>query len=254
MWSFVAAGAVTINPNNLPNWFNEQNSSPDSHIDVDSAWRKEILEKLRQRQEKINELTCKAKYEKAVELSSWIKSAEARYQRPSSLEFEDCLIELEWVSGSSASTPTSLNPTTQKDSDSGTFTVLNPDGVTTKIQFSLSAITCIMCCSEPASPRLAIHVTTLVSSNCSPVRLLFSSDAEMEDWLSHLTSVCCQINEVMAKPANNSIWTTTDLGDVFVFDPANMKAQQWDNVTNSYKQEMDVTTLETPYYNTLYNG
>ncbi|XP_073842358.1 tectonin beta-propeller repeat-containing peroxin 23 [Musca autumnalis] len=254
MWSYITAGAVSVNPSNLPNWFNDQSSSPDSHINIDSAWRNDILEKLRQRQEKFNTAISQARYEKAVELSSWIKSAEARYIRPGCQDFEDCLIELEWVSGSSATTPTSQNPTFQKDSDSGTFTVLNPDGVTTKIQFSLSAITCVMCCSEPASPRLAIHVTSLVNSNCSPVRLLFSSDTEMEDWLSHLTSVCCQINEVGAKPANNSIWATTELGDVFVFDPANMKAQQWESATNCYKQEMDVSTLETPYYNTLYNG
>lgn len=58
----------------------------------------------------------------------------------------------------------------------------------------------------------------------------------------------------MGKPANNSIWTTTDLGDVFVFDPCNMKAQQLDAAENSYKQVMDVTAMETPYYNTLYNG
>ncbi|KAM7358465.1 tectonin beta-propeller repeat-containing peroxin 23 [Cochliomyia hominivorax] len=252
MWSYIAAGAVTVDPANIPNWFNEQ-LSPDGRLDVDANWRKDILEKLQKRQEKINQVPNLSKYEKAVELSSWIKSAEARYQRPNSMEFEDCLIELEWVSGNSASTPTTHNPSTAKDSDSGTFTVLHPDGVTTKIQFSLSAITCVQCCSEPASPRLAIHAPNL-PSNCSPVRLQFGSDAEMEDWLSHLTSVCCQINEVVGKPANNSIWTTTDLGDVFVFDPCNMKAQQLDTVGNCYKHEMDVSTMETPYYNTLYNG
>lgn len=252
MWSYIAAGAVTVDFACLPNWFNEQ-SSLDSRLEVDAPWRKCILENLKKRQEKLNNLPNLSKYEKAVELSSWIKSAEARYQRPNTLEFEDCLIELEWVSGNSASTPTTQNPRTQKDSDSGTFTVLHPDGVTTKIQFSLSAITCVQSCSEPASPRLAIHAPCLPSA-CSPVRLQFASDAEMEDWLSHLTSVCCQINEVMGKPANNSIWTTTDLGDVFVFDPCNMKSQQLDTAENCYKQVMDVTTMETPYYNTLYNG
>lgn len=252
MWSYIAAGAVTVDPSIIPNWFNEQ-LSPDGRLDVDANWRKDILEKLQKRQETLNKIPNFSKYEKAVELSSWIKSAEARYQRPNSLEFEDCLIELEWVSGNSASTPTTQNPSTQKYSDSGTFTVLHPDGVTTKIQFSLSAVTCVQCCSEPASPRLAIHAPCL-PSNCSPVRLQFGSDAEMEDWLSHLTSVCCQINEVMGRPANNSIWTTTDLGDVFVFDPCNTKAQQLDIVGNCYKQEMDVSTMETPYYNTLYNG
>lgn len=241
-----------MDSSNIPNWFNDQ-SSPDARLEVDAIWRQQLLSQLQRRQEKINALPNLLKYEKAIELSSWIKSAEARYQRPNSLEFEDCLIEFEWVSGNSASTPTTQNPTTQKDTDTGTFTVLHPDGVTTKIQFSLSAITCVQCCSEPASPRLAIHVACL-AANCSPVRLQFGSDAEMEDWLSHLTSACCQINEVMGRPANNSIWATTDLGDVFVFDPFNVKSQQKDATENCYKQVMDVSTMETPYYNTLYNG
>ncbi|GBP08943.1 Tectonin beta-propeller repeat-containing protein [Eumeta japonica] len=196
MWSCIAAGAVTVDSCNMPNWFNEQ-SSTDARLEIDANWRKHILNQLKERQEKINALPNLSKYEKAIELSSWIKSAEARYQRPNSLEFEDCRIELEWVSGNSASTPTTQNPTTQKDTDSGTFTVLHPDGVTTKIQFSLAAITCVQCCSEPASPRLAIHASCL-AANCSPVRLQFGSDAEMEDWLSHLPLLAVKLMKLWA--------------------------------------------------------
>ncbi|KAI9586935.1 tectonin beta-propeller repeat-containing protein [Glossina fuscipes] len=252
MWLCVTAGAVTINPNNLPNWFNEQVAA-DGCVDVNAPWRKDILEKLQKRQLALNSIPNLGLYEKAVELSSWIKSAEARYQRPDTLECEDCLIELEWVSSNAASTPTTQNPSVSRATDSGTFTVLHPDGVTTKIQFSLSAITCVQCCSEPASPRLAIHAPCL-PTNCSPVRLLFLSDAEMEDWLSHLTSVCCQINEVSGTPASNAIWTTTEIGDVYVFDPENIKLQQWVEQENCFMQKVDVSTMETPYYNTLCNG
>lgn len=72
--------------------------------------------------------------------------------------------------------------------------------------------------------------------------------------MSHLTSVCCQINEVHGRPSSNSIWTTSNLGDVFVYDPSYLKAIQHQSETNLCQQEIDVSATETPYFNTLYNG
>ncbi|XP_017059867.1 tectonin beta-propeller repeat-containing protein [Drosophila ficusphila] len=247
LWSCVAPGAVTVDVGNMPNWFNEQLTS-DSKVDVNANWRKDILSKLQRRQEKLAKLQTVAKFEKAVELSSWVKSADARYQRPGG-EFEDCIIELEWVSSGSGTSGSE----TSRSGDSGTFTVLSPDGAATKIQFPLSDITCVQCCSEAGAPRIAIHAPHL-PVNCSPVRLQFSSDSEMEDWLSHLSSVCSQINTLVGKPASNAIWLTSELGDVFVFDAATMKAQQTTEPGEGYMEKMDVSTCETPYYNTLYNG
>lgn len=140
-----------------------------------------------------------------------------------------------------------------KNSDTGTFTVLNPDGVTTKIQFSLSEITCVQCCSEAGSPRIALHAPKL-KNGCSPIKLQFSGDTEMEDWISHFTSVCSQINEVHGKPSNNSIWTTTKLGDVFVFDPSNLTQNYFDDKQKCYVEKSEISALETPYYNNLCNG
>ncbi|EDW69940.1 tectonin beta-propeller repeat-containing protein [Drosophila virilis] len=244
MWSCVTTGAVTVDANNIPNWFNEHHN--DGGADANPNWRNDILEKLKQRQHSIAKLQQETHYEKAVELTSWIKTADARYQHPAG-EYDDCVIELEWVSG---------NCGDSTENDSGTFTVLSPDGAATKIQFALSDITCVQCCSEPGAPRLAIHAMHL-RVNCSPVKLQFTSDADMEDWLSHLSSVCSQINMLMGKPASNAIWLTSELGDVFVFDAANMKAQQLQKTSNGqahYVERMDVSTCETPYYNTLYNG
>lgn len=250
MWSCIATGAVTVDTNNIPNWFNDHLSN-DGKAEENPNWRNHILDKLKQRRKNVVKLQQERHFEKAVELTSWVKSADARYQHPNG-EFDDCIIELEWVSGSSGSSTEGNSA----DSDSGTFTVLSPDGSATKIQFTLSDITCVQCCSEPGAPRLAIHAHHL-PVNCSPVKLQFASDAEMEDWLSHLSSVCSQINMLMGKPASNAIWITSDLGDVFVFDAANMKAQQLEKSTDGqdyYVERMDVSTCETPYYNTLYNG
>jgi len=55
-----------------------------------------------------------------------------------------------------------------------------------QIQFPVSEITCVVCCSEPGNPRIAIHTPKLNRSKV--IRLQFASDTEMEDWLAHLTS------------------------------------------------------------------
>lgn len=45
---------------------------------------------------------------------------------------------------------------------------------------------CVVCCSEPGNPRIAIHTPRLTRAKIH--RLQFSTDSEMEDWLAHLTS------------------------------------------------------------------
>lgn len=237
IWTCCSAGAVFCDPNQLPNWFSDVSST--SQTELTQPWRLKILESLKSRLPGNNSVDFE-KYEKAIEKSSWIKSGEAKAARPFG-PFEECLIELEWVSSSGAGL------------DSGTLTILNPDGVTTKMQFSLSEITCVICCSEPGNPRLAIHAPRLPNGS-SPIKLQFNGDTDMEDWLSHLTSVCCQINEVQGRPGPNSIWTTSSLGDVLVFDPMNLEAAQIQPETKLHQQEIDVSATETPYHNTLYNG
>lgn len=55
------------------------------------------------------------------------------------------------------------------------------------MQFSLSEITCVICCSEPSKPRIAIHTPKLTKGS-SPFKLQFSGDTDMEDWMANLTS------------------------------------------------------------------
>lgn len=42
----------------------------------------------------------------------------------------------------------------------------------------------------------------------------------MQRYLFFFFVVSCQINNVYGRPGPNSIWSTTALGDVYVFDPA----------------------------------
>lgn len=55
-----------------------------------------------------------------------------------------------------------------------------------QIQFPVLEITCVVCCSEPGNPRIAVHTPKL--SRSKVIRLQFAGDTEMEDWLAHLTS------------------------------------------------------------------
>ncbi|KXJ78881.1 hypothetical protein RP20_CCG003236 [Aedes albopictus] len=238
-WVGCAAGAVSVDPNQLPNWFNDSCGNANQE-ELTQPWRIKILDDLKQRPPGPLHESDFALYEKAIEMSSWVKSGEARVAKAGHA-FEDCLIELEWVNNQGTGP------------DSGTLTVLNSDGITTKIQFSLSEITCVMCCSEPGSPRLAIHAPRLPPGS-SPIKIQFSGDTDLEDWLSHLTSVCCQINEVHGKPSTRSMWITSNMGDVFVFDPTNLEASQWRPEGQIYQQKIDVSAAETPYLTSLDNG
>lgn len=231
-WTNCTAGAAWLEPSQLPNWFKDSVPTSDSCIDLNKEWRLKMIETLKQR---LNGFDS-SNYEKAVEMSSWVKSVEAKVAKNDT--FEDCLLELEWLTTTVTGT--------------GTLTVLNLDGVTTKMQLSLNDITCVMCCSEPGHPRLALYTPRLVES--SPLKLQFANDGEMEDWLSHLTSVCCDLNDVKGIPADDSHWITTGLGDVFCFDPINLKAAQYRNDQKLFQKEINMLGAETPYTSPLPNG
>lgn len=233
-WTNCTAGAVLVESNQLPHWFKDSITLSESSMDLNKEWRIKMIEMLKKR---LNGFDS-SNYEKAIEMSSWVKSAEAKFAKNDS--YEDCLIELEWL-------------TTSATTGSGTLTILNLDGVSTKMQLSLNDITCVMCCSEPGNPRLALY-TPRLQSESSPLKLQFSCDNEMEDWLSHLTSVCCELNEVHGRPADDSRWITTGLGDVFCFDPINLKSAQYKEHSKLYEKEINMLGAETPYHCPLPNG
>ncbi|XP_063698434.1 tectonin beta-propeller repeat-containing protein isoform X2 [Culicoides brevitarsis] len=235
-WTVVTSGAVQIDINQLPNWFNDTFGVTTAE-EFKQPWRLSMLEKLRNVNNGIR--TAFGEYEKAIEMNSWVKSGEAKVSKPGK-PFEDCLLELEWVD-------------TQGASGSGTLTVLSSDGVTIKLQFSLSEIMCVASCSEASTPRIVIHAPRLPNGT-SPVRFQFSAESEQEDWLSHLTSVCCQINNLSGKPSENSIWATSVLGDVFTFDPTTLNTNQYNDEKKQFSQEIELSATETPYTVSLYNG
>lgn len=233
IWRNCTAGAVLVEPNQLPNWFKESVTQSESSADLNKEWRLKMIANLKQR---LNGFDSSS-YERSVEISSWVKSVEAKVAKNDT--FEDCRVELEWL--------------TSATSGAGTLTILNVDGVSTKMQLSINEITCVMCCSEPSHPRIALYAPRRCTE-FSPLKLEFSNDNEMEDWLSHLTSVCCELNELHGQPTADARWSTTGLGDVFCFDPVNLKAAQFDIESKLYEKETNMLGAETPYHLPLPNG
>lgn len=114
-WTMIAAGALAIESNLLPNWFSETNSASQTAEYV-QPWRLEIVKNLKQR---IHNQQLFQSYEKAIELSSWVKSGEAKVSKQGK-PYEDCLIELEYIDSADTN-------------GSGTLCVLSSDGIVIKV-------------------------------------------------------------------------------------------------------------------------
>lgn len=112
-WSWVEAGACTVDPNQLPNWFAEAGSAG-LQSEFDEPWRVKILQQLQVRS------TVSEKFKNwqlAVDTTSWIHSGEARVAWGSG-PFVDCILQLEWVE------------------ITGSLTILNPDGASPMVRLT----------------------------------------------------------------------------------------------------------------------
>ncbi|XP_044750245.1 tectonin beta-propeller repeat-containing protein [Coccinella septempunctata] len=217
-WSWVEAGACTIENGQTPNWFTIGNGS--SIEELDQPWRKQILDSLKER---IPNAEKYDSYEMAVDTSSWVQTGEARVsmkKRP----FLDCSLQLEWLQ------------------NNGTLTILNPDGASTMTSFSLSEITCIQNCTEPGNPRLALYIPRLIPS---VVKLQFTSDNLLEEWQTHLHTTCSKIHHITGKPSDSCVWAVTKLGDIFVWDPTELEKHQL-REDEFYVQKYDLSGKESP--------
>lgn len=230
LWTCVAAGAVSIDPITLPNWFVETSQAP-LQGELSKPWRVKILQELKARTDKAT--NGFETFEKAIEKMSWVKCGTAKAMLKESLP-EICSLELEWIG-----------------SESGSLSILNLDRTQTKLQLSVSEITCVASCSEPGVPCIAIHTSRLRPSK-GPLKLQFSTETEMEDWMANLTLVTCQVNGTRGRPSSSSFWATSTRGDVFSFDPSTLETHQLRG--ENYVQEMLVAGKSTPYDAHLHNS
>ncbi|XP_014281223.1 tectonin beta-propeller repeat-containing protein [Halyomorpha halys] len=233
LWSQVEAGAVGIPLNHLPNWFYGNNHPTGLE---ETPWRLKILESLKLVHQ--NSLKGFDNVELAIDMRSCVKTVECRCALIGSDNWEEVCIELEWVGAYNI--------------DLATLTILSLEKNIVRWQTLLSEVTCIVCTSEPGSPRLSIHTLNSVAGSLSPLRIQFSGDLDLDDWLSHLTYVSCKVTHHEGTPSSNCIWAVTKLGDVYVFDQDPLKEQQQKG--ELFSKEIKCKGVIVPWKRVLENG
>lgn len=203
-WSFVEAGACSMDIVQVPHWFTDSRNV--HNTDLTANWRLEILEQLKTR-DNLQSVDV-TNYGVAVEEKGWTRSCEARLVNSSS-SIEDCILSLYW----------------HDLENTGTLQVFQPDGT---IQFilNLADVVNVFSVSEPGSPRICLSVPR---ENKTSIKIQFISEMEQEDWLSVLVNITSQINGVSGKPSANSVWAITSYGDVLNWDPLSASVNSSEN-------------------------
>lgn len=193
-WTFVEAGACTIDIMQVPHWFTDSHNA--CNTDLVAKWRVEILERLKNRN------NCwqldLSQYGVAIEGKGWTRSSEARLININN-SGEDCILSLYWHSME----------------NTGTLSVFNTDG-TIKFILNLNELTSVTTSSEPGCPRI---ILTVPSQNNDGIKIQFMTEMEQEEWLTVLEDIMSQINGLSGKPSNSSIWAITNSGDILNWDP-----------------------------------
>lgn len=228
-WSFVEAGACSMDVMQIPHWFTDSHNIYNK--DLGAKWRLELLHSLKSRNNNLN--VDLSNYGIAVEEKGWTRSCEARLINSGS-PVEDCILSLYW----------------HDLENTGTLSVFQPDG-TIKFILNLSEVTNVYSISEPGSPRISILVPRQKKGS---IKVQFISEMEQEEWLNVLVEITAQINGLSGKPSVNSVWAITNSGDVLNWDP--MPASMNTIKDGKYTKEFQVfgKYMITGYSTTLNNN
>lgn len=211
-WTFVEAGACSIDSLQAPHWFTDSQNPQNS--DLAANWRIQILDSLKDRNTQDVDLS---QYAIAIDEKGWTRSCEARLIDANN-SGEDCILSLYW----------------HALENTGTLSVFKPDG-TIKFILNLGEVTSVMSASEPGSPRLAL---TVPSQNKNAIKVQFMTEMEQEEWIHVLVDITSQINDLSGKPSVNSLWAVTSSGDVLNWDP--MPAQLSTENNGFYTKEFQL--------------
>ncbi|OWR45032.1 tectonin beta-propeller repeat-containing protein [Danaus plexippus] len=226
-WTFIEAGACSIDSVRVPQWFSDSKNG--HNCDINAKWRFDILDALKNRSNKDIDLS---NFGLAIEEKGWTRSCEARLVSDSISE--DCIVSIYWHALENA----------------GTLSVFQPDG-TIKFILNLREITSIMTSSEPGSPRITL---TIPHQNQKTIKIQYISEIEQEEWLSVLVDITSQINGLSGKPSSHSVWLVTSSGDVLNWDPTSTQLNSEKN--GSYIKEFQVFNqdITNGYTTTLHNN
>ncbi|CAH2237437.1 jg5570 [Pararge aegeria aegeria] len=227
-WTFIEAGACSIDTIQVPHWFSDSKNAHNS--DITAKWRSQILDCLKSRNSFNIDLS---NFGLAIEEKGWTRSCEARLVSDNNI-CEDSILSLYWHAVENA----------------GTLSVFQPDG-TIKFILNLGEITSITSSSEPGCPRITL---TIPNQSQRIIKVQFISEMEQEEWFSVLIDISSQINGLSGKPSTNSIWIVTSYGDVLNWDPTPAQCNMDKN--GKYVKEFQVfgKDIVTGFTTTLHNN
>ncbi|CAK1552037.1 unnamed protein product [Leptosia nina] len=228
-WSFVEAGACSVDSVQPPHWFSDSQNS--HNTDITAKWRLQILDELKLRSNYNIDLT---KFGIAIEEKGWTRSCEARLVNTNNI-CEECIVSLYWHSSE----------------NTGTLSVFQSDG-TIKFIFNLGEVTSVTTSSEPGSPRISLTIPTQSSQ---VLKIQFISEMEQEEWLNVLVDITTQIHGLSGRPSISSVWAVTNTGDVLNWDPAPAQLTA-EKDAGCYTKEIQVfgKDIQKGYTTTLHNN
>ncbi|XP_037974156.2 tectonin beta-propeller repeat-containing protein [Plutella xylostella] len=214
-WTFVAAGACTIDTVQVPHWFTDSHNV--CNTDLSAKWRCDILDKLKMRNN--YQSLDLSNYGVAVEEKGWTRSSESRLI-DSNNSGEDCILSLYWHS----------------IENTGTLSVFNPAGAI-KFILNLCDVTSVTTSSEPGSPRITLSIPRQRKDS---ITIQFISEQEQEEWINVLVDIISQINGLSGRPSAAAVWAVTGAGDVLNWDPLPAKQNQTSDQNGIYTKEFQV--------------
>ncbi|XP_071037435.1 tectonin beta-propeller repeat-containing protein 1 isoform X2 [Parasteatoda tepidariorum] len=206
LWMWISASGCAVYSESLPNWFSE--GSTVSKSAVDEPWYTEVISLLKERYKR--EVMEFSSYPKAIERSTWVKTAACRFFKNA---WVNCVLEL------------------TQHGDSNHKSILTCHYKKEQVSVAVNHITCVVSLPDWNRNILVIH-TARKTTKGSPYKFAFTSNDDLEDWLSTLNSACRSVNNLPWIPDFTSDWSLSVNGDVYVHSssclpendpPVNMK-------------------------------
>ncbi|XP_076312142.1 tectonin beta-propeller repeat-containing protein 1-like isoform X2 [Tachypleus tridentatus] len=194
-WVWLSASGCVVDPQVLPPWFDQASTFQDSNMN--KQWRKDILSQFHDRFRK--EVSEFMSYPQAVEKSAWVKTGSCKlWSNVCPSQWFNTHLELEQKG-------------TDQKLDSAELTCYYITKKKKKLVINLEEVTAVVNVSNFKRRLLVIHTTQNM-----PVKFIFQSDQELEDWLATLNQACTDISSLLGRPSISAVWSTTFKGDIYV--------------------------------------
>ncbi|XP_075035775.1 tectonin beta-propeller repeat-containing protein 1 isoform X1 [Mixophyes fleayi] len=214
LWNWVSGMGCLVDFQSPLRWFTRETgllaSVQSMSLSITPAhtavWRKQILEQFGERTKR--ELDSFRHYEQAIEQSVWVKTGSLQWWRDCKpYKWIDVRVALEQVTACDGSR------------DSIFFIYYTHYEEKKYIHLFLNEVTILVPVLNDCKHTFAIYTAEKTKQRW-PIRLAAATEQEMHDWLTLLSTSCCENRKVHGPPSHQAIWSVTCKGDIFVSEPS----------------------------------